>query len=114
MRLVTTEGVVPLSPRVAWVVQRSSGSILRTAAGCTGSVDAYGTAADLKFAEPLTDGAWTRIVDATTDRSPVSPDPVPQGLFGHDPTQVDAAIQELQADLEAPERDAQLARARDR
>jgi hypothetical protein len=47
-----------------------------------------------------------------TDRSSIARPGFHKALFGHDPSQVDAAIQELQARLEAAERDAQLARAR--
>ena len=46
-----------------------------------------------------------------TDRSAARPG-FHKALFGHDPSQVDAAMQELQTRLEAAERDAQAARAR--
>ena len=47
-----------------------------------------------------------------TDRASLTRPEFHKALFGHDPTQVDAAIQGLQARLEAAERDAQSARAR--
>jgi hypothetical protein len=47
-----------------------------------------------------------------TDRSSIARPGFHKALFGHDPSQVDAAIQEMQARLEMAERDAQLARAR--
>ena len=47
-----------------------------------------------------------------TDRPSTSRPGFQKALFGHDPSQVDAAIDELQTRLEAAERDAQVARAR--
>lgn len=47
-----------------------------------------------------------------TDRSSIARPGFHKALFGHDPSQVDAAIEDLQARLETAERDAQLARAR--
>ena len=47
-----------------------------------------------------------------TDRTSLARPEFHKALFGHDPSQVDAAIQDLQARLEKAERDAQSARAR--
>ncbi len=47
-----------------------------------------------------------------TDRASTARPGFHKALFGHDPSQVDAAIHELQARVETAERDAQLARAR--
>ena len=47
-----------------------------------------------------------------TDRSSIPRPEFHKALFGHDPSQVEAAIQELQARLDTAERDTQLARAR--
>jgi hypothetical protein len=49
---------------------------------------------------------------AMTDRTSIARPGFHKALFGHDPSQVDAAIEDLQARLEAAERDAQSARGR--
>jgi hypothetical protein len=78
-----------------------------------GSVEARSKTVCPKFGEAV-DG---RRVDPTiggamTDRSSIARPGFHKALFGHDPSQVDAALQELQARLETAERDAQMARAR--
>ena len=47
-----------------------------------------------------------------TDRASIARPEFHKALFGHDPSQVNAVIQDLQARLEAAERDFQVARAR--
>jgi DivIVA protein len=47
-----------------------------------------------------------------TDRASITRPEFHKALFGHDPTQVDAVIQDLQARLDAAGRDVQMARAR--
>jgi hypothetical protein len=47
-----------------------------------------------------------------TDRTSIARPEFHKALFGHDPSQVDAAIQDLQSRLESAERDSTVARAR--